>query len=40
MQSNSGFGVEVNSEAYSCTILQPFKEFGYLTLAMIYVEVD
>jgi len=28
MQNNSGFGVDVNSEAYSCTILQTFKKFG------------
>jgi len=34
---NSTFGVEVNSEASSCRALQIFKEFGYLTLAIIYL---
>jgi len=37
LQSNSAFGVEVNSAEYSCSILQTFKEFGYLTLVMMYL---
>jgi len=37
LQNNSAFGVDVNSEANSFRMLQTFKEFGYLTLAMIYL---
>jgi len=36
LQNNSALGVEVNPEAYSCTLLQSFKKFGCLTLGMIY----
>jgi len=36
MQNNSALGVEVNSEAYSCTTLQNFFKFGCLTLRVIY----
>jgi len=37
LQNNSPCGVDVNSEANSFCMLQTFKEFGYLTLAMIYL---
>jgi len=37
LQNNSAFGVDVNSEAKSVGMLQTFKEFVYLTLAMIYL---
>jgi len=33
LQNNSRLGVEVNSEVYSCSILQTFQESGCLTLA-------
>ena len=37
LQNKSAFGVDVNSEANSFRMLQTFKEFGNLTLAMIYL---
>jgi len=37
LQNNSAFGVDVNSEANSFRMLQTFKEFGNLILAMIYL---
>ena len=35
LQTNSPLGVEVNSEAYWCSIHRIFEEFGCLTLGMI-----
>jgi len=35
LQNNSPFVVEVNSEAYSCSILPTFEEFCCLSLGMI-----
>jgi len=35
-QNNSPSGAEVNSEAYSCSILQTFEEFGCLTSGIIF----
>jgi len=35
LQNNLALGVEVNPEAYLCTLLQNFKKFGCLTLGMI-----
>jgi len=34
LQNNSAFGVDVDSEAYSCIALRTFKEFGDLTSAI------
>jgi len=34
-KNNLPLGVELNSEAYSCSILRIFEEFGCLTLGMI-----
>jgi len=36
VQNNSAVAVDVNSEGNSFRTLQTFKEFGYLTLVMIY----
>jgi len=35
-QNNSALGIEVNAEAYLCTLLRSLKKFGCLTLGMIY----
>jgi len=35
LQNDSALGVEVNPEAYLCTLLQTLKKFGCLTSAMI-----
>jgi len=35
LQNISPLGVEANSEAYSCSILRTFAEFGCLTLGMV-----
>ena len=35
LQKSSPLGVEVNSEAYSCSILRTLEEYNCLTLGMI-----
>jgi len=37
LQNNSAFGVDINSEAISFRMIQTCKQFGYLTLATIYL---
>jgi len=36
LQNNSALRVEVNPEAYLCTLLRSFKKFGCLTSGMVY----
>jgi len=36
LQNKSGLGVEVNPEAYPCTLRFKIKKIGYLTLGMTY----
>jgi len=36
LQNDSALGVKVNPEVYLCTLLQSFKKFDCLTLAMIH----
>jgi len=36
LQNNSALGVVVNSEAYSCTVIQNLKTIGCLISGMIY----